>query len=47
MEEKIKEIVSQEDFTEKLLACETPEQVQAFTENKAVRKRFTSRHSSK
>ena len=36
MEEKIKEIMSQEDFTEKLLACETPEQVQALFASKGL-----------
>lgn len=30
MEEQIKEILSQEDFTENLLACETPDQVRAL-----------------
>ena len=30
MEEKIQEVLAKEGFTEKLLACEEPEQVQAL-----------------
>ena len=30
MDEKIKELVNREDFMEKMLACEEPEQVQAL-----------------
>ena len=34
MEEKIKSLMSQQDFVDKMLACEEPEQVQAlFAEN--------------
>ncbi len=40
MDEKIKQVVSEEGFVEKMLACEEPEQVQALFASKGIELSF-------